>query len=457
MTFVNVNNPFVQAASPTYLFLFLIKVCLFYPLLFWGCYRHVARQRIPVSFYVVLGAIFIFWQPNLFLNDLVTICLAIMAVFYLANPFGDRLTTIVSQFGYSILVYYFASTVCMLLSRIILVKYPQFGSLLYLFLVPIIYGLALLVIRIVRPISNRYLARVNNRHPIAEWCLSLLFIPLSLFFFFVQYNQPAFNQLLGVNNLTGNSAALLIALSYFVLAILIMNHIGKDLYQRDLATFATQQLNSFANYTSELEVMYDDLRRFRHDYKNILISLNSALDDNNIEYAKQSLHQLTQSSNRIIDLPTGVLGALQNITNSGIKSIVYQKISVAIKAHLHPRLEVVRPIDLTKTLQSLDAIRIIAILLDNAIAAAKNSTQKEISLSLFENDNAQFIIVGNSTKESQVDLELLAKIEHSVSINSSHHLGLRNLKIILGHYPNAVNDRSSDHHWLEQKIVLPKN
>ncbi len=221
MTFVNVNNPFVQAASPTYLFLFLIKVCLFYPLLFWGCYRHVARQRIPVSFYVVLGAIFIFWQPNLFLNDLVTICLAIMAVFYLANPFGDRLTTIVSQFGYSILVYYFASTVCMLLSRIILVKYPQFGSLLYLFLVPIIYGLALLVIRIVRPISNRYLARVNNRHPIAEWCLSLLFIPLSLFFFFVQYNQPAFNQLLGVNSLTGNSAALLIALSYFVLAILI--------------------------------------------------------------------------------------------------------------------------------------------------------------------------------------------------------------------------------------------
>src|SRR5699024_6186712 len=112
---------------------------------------------------------------------------------------------------------------------------------------------------------------------------------------------------------------LLIALSYFVLAILIMNHIGKDLYQRDLATFATQQLNSFANYTSELEVMYDDLRRFRHDYKNILISLNSALDDNNIEDAKQSLHQLTQSSNRIIDLPTGVLGALQNITNSGIK------------------------------------------------------------------------------------------------------------------------------------------
>ena len=203
--------------------------------------------------------------------------------------------------------------------------------------------------------------------------------------------------------------------------------------------------------------MYDDLRRFRHDYKNILISLNSALDDNNIEDAKQSLHQLTQSSNRIIDLPTDVLGALQNITNSGIKSIVYQKISVAIKAHLHPRLEVVRPIDLTKTLQSLDAIRIIAILLDNAIAAAKNSTQKEISLSLFENDNAQFIIVGNSTKESRVDLELLAKIEHSVSINSSHHLGLRNLKIILGHYPNAVNDRSSDHHWLEQKIVLPKN
>lgn len=227
---------------------------------------------------------------------------------------------------------------------------------------------------------------------------------------------------------------------------------GSDLYYRDQAAFANHNLDSLANYTSELEVMYDDLRRFRHDYKNILISLSSALSDNNIDYAKQSIQQLTQSSSRIVDMPTSVFGALQNITDLEVKSAVYQKLSDAIKDGLHPRLEVVRPLDLTTTLQPLDA----AILLDNAIRAAQSSKQKKVSLSLFENENAQFIIVGNSTKKTQVGLNKLAELEHSISIGSSHHLGLRNLKIILGHYPNAVNDRSSNQHWLEQKIVLPK-
>lgn len=116
MTFFAVNNPFVQAASLTYLLLFLVKACLFYPLLFWGCYRHISRRNIPISFYVVSGATFIFWPPNLFINDLVIAGLAIVAVYYLANPFGDHLSTIVSHFGYSMLVYYFSSAICMLLS-----------------------------------------------------------------------------------------------------------------------------------------------------------------------------------------------------------------------------------------------------------------------------------------------------------------------------------------------------
>ena len=448
MTLFAVDNPFIRVASPTSLILFLVKVCLFYPWLFWGCYRHISRRTIPIGFYVVLGAAFIFWPPSLFINDLVTASLAIVAVYYLANPFGDHLATIVSHFGYSMLVYYFSSVVCLLLSRIILVKYPQFSSLPHPFLIPLIYGFALLVIKIVRPLADRFFSRVNNRHPVAEWCLSVLFIPLSLFFFFVQHFLTA-------NNLGGNTAALLITLAYFILALLVMNHVGSDLHYRDQATFASHNLDSLTNYTDKLEVMYDDLRRFRHDYQNILISLSSALSDNHIAYAKQAIQELTQSSSRIVDMPTSVFEALQNITDLGVKSIVYQKLSDAIKDGLHPRLEVVRPLELTTTLQPLDAIRITAILLDNAINAAQVSKQKKVSLSLFENENAQFIIVGNSTKEAQVDLNKLAELEHSISIGNNHHLGLRNLKIILGHYPNAVNDRSSNQHWLEQKIVLP--
>lgn len=235
-----------------------------------------------------------------------------------------------------------------------------------------------------------------------------------------------------------------------------MHHVASDLHLRDQVDSASQRLENLANYTSELEVMYDDLRRFRHDYQNILISLTSALSDQNLTYAQQALRQLTQSSAPIIDQPTSILGDLQNITDLGVKSVVYQKLTAALQQGLAPRLEAPRPIDLTQTLTSFDAIRLIAILLDNAIAAAPAAAQPKVSLSLFENENAQFIVVGNSTKPAQVDLDHLAELEHSVRLGNNHHLGLRNLKIILGHYPNAVNDRQSNDHWFEQKIVLPK-
>lgn len=194
MTFFNINNPFVQASSLTYMLLYFIKASIFYPIFFWGCYRHVTRRSLPLSFYLVLGAVLFFGLVNLFGNDLVTITLAILAVYYLANPTGDRLSTIVSYFGYSMLVYYFSSTIGVILSRIVLLKWPQFGSLLYFFLIPLIYAFALVVIKLTRPLSDRYFRWVNNRHPVAEWALGGLFIPLSLFFYYVQYEQPVLNR-----------------------------------------------------------------------------------------------------------------------------------------------------------------------------------------------------------------------------------------------------------------------
>lgn len=255
---------------------------------------------------------------------------------------------------------------------------------------------------------------------------------------------------------TGNLLALIISLIYFIATLSLLHFVGKYLYYQDLSEFHRQELNNLEKYTADLEVMYDDLRRFRHDYKNILYSLQSAVNSNHLNYAKQSINQLTHSTVKVINMPTHTVGSLKNLTNSGVKSVTYSKIDQAISRGLHIQLEVASPIDLTATMSELDAIRIISILLDNAIVEAAKSVDKKIDISIFANNNAQFIIVGNSTRDEQIDLNRLAQIEHTVSFGSNHHLGLRNLQIILGHYPNAANDRKSDHHWFEQRIVIPK-
>lgn len=284
--------------------------------------------------------------------------------------------------------------------------------------------------------------------------LGLLFIPLSYFFYVFQYNPTFIANLFRTKNV--NSYSVVLASLYYLIVLAILALVGKWLYDREELHYAKVRLSNLENYTSQLEVMYDDMRRFKHDYQNVLYSLKSALDTNNLDYAKKELTNLTHSTNSIINLPTQFLGNLKNIDNSGIKSVVYGKLTWALNKGLSPVLEVAAPIDLTKTLDQLDAIRVLSILLDNAVNAASESKDKKIDLSLYENDNAQFIIVGNSTKDNQIDLNKLDINSLNFNLNASHHIGLRNLRIILGKYPQAVNDRSSDKYWFEQRIILPK-
>lgn len=152
---------------------------------------------------------------------------------------------------------------------------------------------------------------------------------------------------------------------------------AKFLRQREELYYANIRLTNLESYTSELEVMYDDMRRFKHDYQNILYSLKSALDSDNLDYARQEINSLANSTAPLINLSTKVLGNLQNIQDSGIKSVVFGKIMLALKKRLTVLLEVAQPIDLTKTMQQVDAIRVLSILLDNAIQAAEQSRDKK--------------------------------------------------------------------------------
>lgn len=454
MTFFNINNPFIQAPNTSYLITFLIKTIIFYPLLFWGVFRHVTKTRVPLYYYLIFGIVLIFLQPNLFLNDILFTVVSALGIFYFNNPNEERFSTVVAQFGFSLVVYYFASFVGLVGARLVITNFPQFSALLFFFLVPIIYLIALLIIQLSRRFFVPYFRIVFYQYSGLKYLLSLLFVPLSYFFYLFQYNPAMISGALHVKNI--NLFAIISATLYYILVLTILYVVGRLLQGREELHYAQVRLNNLASYTSQLEVMYDDMRRFKHDYKNVLYSLKSALDTDNLDYAKAELERLTDSTDSIINLPTHLLGNLKNIKNSGIKSVVYGKINQAINKQLSPILEVVEPIDLTETLAQIDAIRILSILLDNAINAAAESAEKKVDLCLYENDNAQFIVVGNSTKENRIDLDRLDINSVNFNLGASHHIGLRNLRIILGKYPQAVNDRSSDKHWFEQRIILPK-
>ncbi|MGM9907456.1 GHKL domain-containing protein [Limosilactobacillus sp.] len=464
MIYFNLINPFTLTPSISYLIGWIIKDSVFYPIFLLGTYNHLQPQRLPWYFYLIIGIGALFLPFYFLLNDLIWIIITIMLAYLWADHGNGSLTNLVASFGYSMLIYYFTqASVPEVIQTLKIVHLLRLSTDVAFFLASVIllicYGVALIIILLTRNFFHQYLTRLQNNHPLTEWLFSMAFLPLCYFLYYTHYNKrlmlpPILPE--SASPLADYLAYLAVVIGYFVVVLILMSVTSKYLANRDRVIITEHRLANLAKYTSQLEVMTDDLRRFRHDYQNILYSLTSALETNNLDYAKRALNHLTRATQRSIKVPTGIIGPLKNIADPGIKAVVFNKISTAMDKGLNLEVEIADPIKLTQALQQVDAIRIITILFDNAIKAAENSEKKLINFSLYENQFAQFIVVGNSTAEEKVDLARLTAIAHTVTLGKNHHLGLRNLQIILARYPRISNDRSAKNHYFEQRIIIPK-
>lgn len=462
MIYFNLINPFTLTPSFSFLVIWAIKTCVFFPIFFLGTYKHLHLRRIPYYFYLIIAIGALFLPFFAFLNDIIWIIITIALIHFLVDHGSGSITDLFAGFGYSMLVYYFTQTIVSGVIALFEITMLPSTGIYYLLtnnVVILCYGVALIIIHASRSFLNRYLNRLRNNYFLTEWLFGLAFLPIAYFLYYTQYYRrlmlpPVLPE--SAPPVVNYLVYLAICIGYFAIVLIAMELTSRYLANRDRADAAEYRLANLAKYTNQLEVMTDDLRRFRHDYHNILYSLNSALETNNLDYAKRALNHLTRATQRNIKVPTGIIGPLKNIKDSGIKAVTYNKISIAMDKGLNLEIEIADPIQLTQTLQQVDTIRIITILFDNAVRAAVKSEKKLVNFSLYENQFAQFIVVGNSTAQEKVDLNQLSNIAHTVTIGRNHHLGLRNLQIILARYPGASNDRSSNDHYFEQRIIIPK-
>ncbi|NMV54633.1 sensor histidine kinase [Lactobacillus reuteri] len=108
----------------------------------------------------------------------------------------------------------------------------------------------------------------------------------------------------------------------------------------------------------------------------MLLSLEGAVSSGNIKEVQDIFQRVVKPTNANLDDQTAVLSHLENIEDTEIKSLVYNKVMTAINNHIDVSVEVVEPFKLLPKVKISDAVRIIAILFDNAINAAKKSANK---------------------------------------------------------------------------------
>lgn len=214
-----------------------------------------------------------------------------------------------------------------------------------------------------------------------------------------------------------------------------------------------QNNKQLKDYATSLEKDEDRLRRFKHDYRNILNSLKlSAQKDD----SKQLIKQLDKYSQDYFDENTlSKFKDVNHIHDDMVKSIIITKLAKIYDQNIPYRFSCENDIDdfpFISTNEHLDVIRIIGIAFDNAIEASEGLKNAQIEAMLYQSEgNLEFII---RNKIDQVDKDQILKAGFTTK-NDHNGLGLSNaLEIVNKYFENIMIDVDIDEKWFTFSLVL---
>ncbi|HEM5083974.1 TPA: GHKL domain-containing protein [Streptococcus suis] len=247
-----------------------------------------------------------------------------------------------------------------------------------------------------------------------------------------------------------------IVLLYFVLftaSLLYLNYRNKEKQDKEIQELKDKQLTDLGRYSRHVESLYKEIRSFRHDYTNILVSLNEAIKEEDIVAIRSIYHEVIADSDRKFYDGKYDIARLSNIQNPAVKSLLSSKMLEAQKKGIAISVEVDAEIE-PPALELIEFITILSILLDNAIDAAEQCVNGNIVFAYFQEYDRKIIVVENTTVEDKVSTSHIFEYGHSTK-GDNRGIGLANVKTILDNYPKfSISTNSSNHRFVQELVFL---
>lgn len=174
----------------------------------------------------------------------------------------------------------------------------------------------------------------------------------------------------------------------------------------------------------------DSIRSFKHDFFNFVQALDGYSQNNDIDSIKEMNRSILGECEEINNIE--ILNP-KAINNHGVYNILIKKYCLAKKENITMSFEILTDISKSK-ISNYHLCRILSILLDNAIEAAKECDEKIINVKFVKESkaNRELIVIENSYKKLDIDLDKIFEKGFSTKVNSTDHgLGLWNVRKIL--------------------------
>lgn len=216
-----------------------------------------------------------------------------------------------------------------------------------------------------------------------------------------------------------------------------------------------QQLENTIIHNKTLTKVNEGVRGFKHDMGNIVQAILGYIALNDQEGAKEFCQNLVIGFNDI-----NVLSILSPkvINDPAIYGVVVNKILIARENNMELSLDISANISKIN-FPKFELSRILGILIDNAIEAGINTTERKLILNIHTSNDALYdeIIISNSIKNLDIPLDKIFKKDYSSKSNPSG-FGLYEVSQILEKYNQGLLTTSidKDNMLFTQKIKIFK-
>ena len=203
-------------------------------------------------------------------------------------------------------------------------------------------------------------------------------------------------------------------------------------------------------YTDEIVALYNEIRGFRHDYAGMLVSMQMAIDSKDLQEIDRIYNQVLVKANQKLRSDKYTYFDLNNIEDSALRSLIAQSIVYARNKDVEFTLEV-KDIITRLSIDLLDLVRIMSVLLNNAVEGAAESYSKQMEVAVIKMDLETVIVIQNSCKYTMTPSEDLFELGFSTK-GRNRGIGLNNVKEILDKYENIILETEMEDSTFRQII-----
>lgn len=254
-----------------------------------------------------------------------------------------------------------------------------------------------------------------------------------------------------INEKTNGFFFMIYAIMATIVFIIALYTIKKDSENK----YREIEFKLMEEYTIKLEENYSEMRKFKHDYQNILMSLEGYIEDKNINKLRIYFNDYIKPTSSIIAENSFKLSQLSNLKQKEFKSIIASKLIYSQELGINTSFEALEIIDYIN-MNPIKLVRAIGILIDNAIEEVqKDINYGYIKVGIIDKNESILIIVSNKCIDEVPELYKIQEIGFSTK-DEGRGIGLNTLKEIINSSDNVTLETCVEKDVFNQIIEIRK-